>query len=240
MQFTLDLFRQLVENIPPLFPEDLKYQIKKDLKNIQDNGVNVADLESVMIRFGYDIWPWNQAFKEMLAVTEEKVGEQFLLSSLPINLQEKFFEYRQMGLSLDDFHSGRLANYFDEEQRVILSGALVNMKTQLKEFATREVVGVKKDLYLKKVQEFKDILVEITGSLDRLKNLADKEEGHVNLAAEIRARVESFEHGLCLLAPQFSHDDIKQAHDFFVGRKQELNRLRGIHNTIEIDFFSQD
>jgi len=230
----------LVENIPPLFPEDLKYQIKKNLKNAQDAGMDLSGLESIMIEFGYTIWPWNQAFKEMLVVTEENIGEQFLLSSLPDSLQEKIFEYRQMGLSLKDFHSGKLANYFNEEERVLLSAALVDMKNYLKDFTNREVVGVKKDLYLKKVQEFKDILIEITSSLDRLKNLADKEDDHPNLAAEIRSRVESFEHGLCLLAPQFSHDEVKQAHDFFVGRKRDLNRLRGIHNTIEIDFFSQE
>jgi hypothetical protein len=240
MQFTLSLFQQLVENIPPLFPEDLKYQIRKDLKNIIENNSNLEDLEKIMIKYGYQIWPWSQAFKEMIAVTQENIAEQFLLANIPINIQEKYLEYRQLGMSLKDLHSGRMANYFDEEQRAILNGALVDMQIQLRELAVREVVGVKKDLYLKKVEEFKIILEEIEQNLNRLKNLADKEEDHPILADEIRARVETFEHGLCLLAPSFSHEEVGQAHDFFVGRKKELNHLRGIHETIEIDFYSQE
>lgn len=240
MQFTLSLFQQLVENIPPLFPEDLKYQIRKDLKSIIENSSSLEDLEKIMIKSGYQIWPWNQAFKEIIAVTEENVGEQFLLANVPADIQEKYLECRQLGMSLKDLHSGRMASFFDEEQRALLNGALVDMQIQLREFAVREAVGVKKDLYLKKVQEFKIILEEIEQNLNRLKDLADKEEDHIGLADEIRARVETFEHGLCLLAPNFSHEEIGQAHDFFIGRKKELNHLRGIHETIEIDFYSPE
>ncbi len=240
MQFTLTLFKLLVDNIPPLFPEDLKYQIKKDLKDIQENTTSLEKLEEMMIRYGYEIWPWNQAFREILSVVEEKVGEQFLLANLPTDLQEKYLEYRQLGLSLKDFHSGKLANYFDEDQRMLLTTALINMQAQVREFAIREVVGLKKEFYLNKLQEFKIILEDIKHNLNRLKDLAKKENDHPTLADEICARVEAFEHGLCLLAPEISHEEVKRAHEFFVGRKQELNRLRGIHKTIEIDFYSQE
>lgn len=238
MQSTLALFRQLANNIPPLFPEELKYQIRKDCKIAQENAVNLKELEDAMVQYGYEVWPWNQAFREILLDTEEKVGEQFLLANLPIDLHEKFLEYRQLGMSLKDFYSGRLANYFDDEQRVSLSVALVDTQGQVREFAIREVVGLKKELYLKKVQDFTLILDEIKHNLNRLKELAEKEEEHATLADEIRARVEAFEHGLCLLAPEFPHEEVGQAHEFFVGRKQELNRLRGIHETIEIDFYN--
>ncbi len=240
MQSTLALFKQLVNNIPPLFPEELRYQIRKDCKIVQESDISLKDLEEVMIQHGYEIWPWNQAFKEILSDTEEKVGEQFLLANLSADLQEKFLEYRLLGLNLKDFYSGRLANYFDNEQRVSLGVALVDTQGKVREFAVREVVGLKKELYLKKVQDFTLILEEIRHNLNRLKELAEKEEEHTTLADEIRARVEAFEHGLCLLAPEFSHEEVGQAHEFFVGRKQELNHLRGIHETIEIDFYTQE
>lgn len=240
MKFTLALFRQLVENVPPLFPEDLKRQIRNDVKNFQDGDVSLEEVEKKMIEYGYKIWPWNQAFNEIITNTEETVGEQFLLANLSEVLQEKYLEFKKLGLSLKDFHAGKAANYFDEEQRIELGLALVNMRLQVREFATREVVGLKKKYYLKKVDEFKNILLEIEKNLNRLKDLADKESDHENLANEIRSRVEAFEHGLCLLAPEFKHEDVGKAHDFFVGRKQELNRLRGIHKTIEIDFYSTE
>ncbi|MFA6548195.1 MAG: hypothetical protein WCT11_04660 [Candidatus Magasanikbacteria bacterium] len=239
MQSTIALFKQLTDTIPPLFPEDLKYQIKKDLKNVQESEMDLGSLEDMMVQYGYEVWPWNQAFKEILTSTEEKVGEQFLLANLPNGLQEKYLEYRQLGLSLRDFYSGKLANYLDEDQRMLLSVALVNMQTSIRDFATREAVGLKKEFYLNKVQEFKVILEEIKCHLNNLKDLADKEENHTTLAGEIRARVEAFEHGMCLLAPELLHEEVKMAQEFFAGRKQELNRLRGINKTVEIDFYNQ-
>ena len=240
MQSTVALFGQLIENIPPLFPENLAYQMKKDFRGVQTGNFSLKELENLMVKYGYELWPWRQAFKEFLSLTENQVGEQFFLAGLPENLQERYLEYRELGLNFSDFHSGRSANYFSDEERSMLSVALLEMHKNLRDFAVREVVGLKKERYLKKVEEFRNILKQIKNNLDNLKKLADQESDHLMLANEINVRVEAFEHGLCLLAPEFSHEDVGRAHEFFIGRKQELNRLRGIHETIEIDFYSSE
>ena len=72
-----------------------------------------------------------------------------------------------------------------------------------------------------------------------MKEMAEKESDHPNLANEIRARVRSFEEGLCLLGAELRHEDVEQAVDFFAGRKQDLNRLRGIHVPLEMDFYGE-
>ncbi len=237
MESTINLFAQLVDNLPPLLPDDLVYRIRKELKNIQNEPTSLEKLEEKMIQVGYEIWPWNQAFREFSRVTEERMGEDFLSAHLNEDLQKKYNEYRQLGMTWIDIHTGRTAAYFSEEDRINIVEALVATHQAVKDFATREVVGMKKELYLKKVEDFKNILVKIKKGLDGLRDLASTESDHPMLANEIMERVRSFEHGLCLLAPEFEHEEIVQAHEFFVGRKQELNRLRGIHETIEIDFY---
>lgn len=237
MESTIQLFSQLVDNLPPLLSDDLSYRIRKELKNIQNEPVSLENLEEKMIKIGYEIWPWNQAFREFFRVTEEKMGEQFLLSHFDNSLQKKYLEYRELGMNWLDVHTGRTAAYFSEDDRVIIAQALVDTHRTIKDFTVREVVGMKKEIYLKKVEEFKNILNKIKIGLEGLRDLAINESDHPMLASEIIERVRSFEHGLCLLAPEFEHEDVGRAHEFFVGRKQELNRLRGIHETIEIDFY---
>ncbi len=237
MESTISLFAQLVDNLPPLLPEDLVYKIRRELKSIQTEPTNLEQLEEKMIAIGYEIWPWSQAFREFEKMTEEKIGEEFLLSNLNLGLQNRYREYRQLGMTLHDIHSGRAASYFNDEERLEMTRALIEMDNAVRDFATREVVGMKKNSYLKKIEEFKNILEEIKGGLGRLRGLAEKESDHPMLANEIIERVRSFEHGLCWLAPGFDHEEVGRAHDFFVGRKQELSRLRGIHNTIKIDFY---
>lgn len=240
MESTIQLFAQLVDNLPPLLSDDLVYRIRKELKNIQSEPTSLEKLEEKMIQIGYEIWPWNQAFREFLRVTEEKMGDEFFSAHLSNELQKKYYEYRRLGMTWEDIHTGRTAAYFDEDDRVRVAEALVSTHRAVKDFATREVVGMKKENYLKKVEEFKNILIKIKDGLERLRDLAINEGDHPMLANEIMERVRSFEHGLCLLAPEFEHEEIAQAHEFFVGRKQELNRLRGIHETIEIDFYTEE
>lgn len=239
MQSTLAIFTYLVNDLPPLLSDDLKYQLRRELKNTQENETTLAEIEKVMVQYGYEIWPWNQAFKEFLQQCEESVGEQFFLSHISESLQKKYLEYRELGMTWRDIYNGNAVNYFSDDDRIGLAEGLVEMKQDLKDFASREVVGIKKQMYLNKVEEFKVILGKIKENLDRLRTLAEGESNHPRLADEINARVEAFEHGLCLLAPEITHSEVEQAHEFFVGRRQELNRLRGIHETIEVDFYTE-
>jgi len=239
MQSTISLFEQLIQSTPPLVSEDLKYQMRKSLKEAQSGNFDLKELEQLMVKYGFELWPYRQAFNEFLIATENQVGEQFFLAGLPADLQERYLEYKELGLTFMDFHRGRSAGYFNEEERSFLTASLLAMHNSVREFAVREVVGLKKEKYLEKINDFKIVLNKIKESLDNLRILADGESDHMMLADEIRSRVEAFEHGLCLLAPEFSHDEVQKAHEFFIGRKQELNRLRGIHETVEIDFYSE-
>jgi hypothetical protein len=239
MESTIQLFGHLVDNLPPLLPDDLVYLIRKELKNIQLEPVILSALEQKMIQIGYEIWPWSQAFSEFLHLVEEQVGESFLLAHLSTNLQNKYQEYKQFGMHWREIHAGRSANYFDQEERLELCRALVETRQAIYEFAVREVVGMKKENYLNKVEEFKQVLQSIKSNLDRLRDLAQMQNHHPMLSKEIMSKVEAFEHGLCLLAPEFSPEEVDKAHEFFIGRQQELNRLRGIHETIEVDFYSE-
>ena len=239
MQSTLAIFAYIVNDLPPLLSDDFKYQLRRELKNIQENETALGELEKVMIQYGYEIWPWNQAFKEFVYQCEESVGEQFFLSHISAELQKKYLEYRELGMTWHDVYNGSAVHYFSEDNRIELSQALVDMKQDLKDFASREVVGLKKQQYLKKVEEFKIILEKIKENLDSLRTLAESESNHPMLVGEINARIEVFEHGLCLLAPELKHTEVEEAHDFFVGRRQELNRLRGIHETIQVDFYAE-
>ncbi len=240
MQSTLALFVYLVNDAPPLLSEDLKYQLRKELKNKQENESTLAELEKTMIQYGYELWPWNQAFKEFLRQSEDRLGEQFFLSHLNPDLQKKYFEYRELGVTWREIYSGRAVHYIDESDRLEITQALISMRQNLKDFTSREVVGIKKQQYLDKVAEFKIVLEKIKENLNNLRALAQGESNHPTLANEISARVEAFEHGLCHLAPSFEHSEVEEAREFFVGRQRELNRLRGIQNTVEVDFYSED
>ena len=239
MESTISLFRRFYTNLPPLFPDEVKQKMSHALDHLEnDQTITLGEVEDTMITFGQEAWPWNQAYKEWLALAESKVGEHFLLPKFLPSLQQKYHDFKIYGGTLRDLHSGNPAQFFTSEERYELCAALVDLPGELRRYVDHEVKGLEKNRYLKRVGEFKDLLENIEQTLEHLRRLADAEPDHPTLADEIRARVRSFEYGLCLLGPEFNYDAVCQSVDFFAERKIHLNRLKGIPVPMVVDFYA--
>ena len=224
-----------------IFPPEIGGEIKNELENLSPRAdMTLAEIENKMIKFGYDIWPWNQAYKFFLAAVEEKLGEHFFLPKLSGGLREKYLSFKDFGGALKDLQTGRPASFFTSEERSELCAVLVEMRRELRGYLDRELVGIGREQYLDKVEEYQDLLEKIKLNLNALRGLARNESDHPVLAEEIKGRVRDFEHGLCWLGAELNYETVCQAQDFFAGRKIELSRLRGINIPTQIDFFTKE
>lgn len=238
MQSTINIFRHFYETLPPLFPVAVKEKIAHALEHLeQDLTVSVTEVEDTMITFGYEAWPWNQAYREFFFVAEATVGEHFLLPKLTPELRRRYEDFKRYGGTLRELHSGRPADFFSGGERTDLCAALVETQIELREYVNNDVASVHKEKYLARVAEFSAVLEEITSNLKQLNGLANAEQDHPALADQIRARIRAFEYGLCFLGPEIGSEAVCQSVGYFAGRKHELNRLRGIHEERQIDFY---
>ncbi|MEK7681091.1 MAG: hypothetical protein AAB348_03560, partial [Patescibacteria group bacterium] len=92
--------------------------------------------------------------------------------------------------------------------------------------------------YLKRVEEFRIILDDIKDKLEGLRDLVEREEDHPILVGEIKDKIRHFELSLCLLAPELQYEAVCKAREHFQGRKMEMNRFRGMHVPMQIDFYN--
>ncbi|MBI2037414.1 MAG: hypothetical protein HYT15_00570 [Candidatus Magasanikbacteria bacterium] len=239
MQFTIQLFNHLYKNLPPLVPESVVLGMQQALENLENNSnISLEEIEDIMIQFGYQVWAWNQAYKYFLTAATEQFGDHFLLPRLSDELRNRYLSFQTYGGTLQDLHSGRPASFFTSEQRAELCERLVEMRQHVKEYVNRDVVGVNQNSYLAKVEEYKDLLEKIKFNLESLRNFVEKEEDGSTLVSEINAKIKDFEHSLCLLGSEMDYEAVCQAQDFFVGRKVELSRMKGINIPMQIDFFN--
>jgi len=241
-QHTLALFRHLHDNLPPLFPDELAEVLKYSLNKFeQAEEVNLEELENEMVGFGYQVWPYRQAHLEFVDSTIDKMGDNFLLPYLEDeSLQKKYLDLRDYGASWNDIYHGGSAESFDHTERFKLSEALVKVKKKIHDFVKQEILGVSKEKYLKRVKKYTDILNELKLELDDLRQLAIEQQDQPMLADHIKERIKDAEHSLCLLGSELKYHEIKNAKEFFEGRKIELQRLRGIHEPQKIDFYNED
>lgn len=227
----------MYSTLPPLFPAEIKDAMAAEIERLENEQVdNLDEIESSMIRFGYEVWPWHQAFEEMKAANLEKLGEHFLLPKLPVSLQRRYTLFKNYGGSLREIASGRPAQFFALDERSDLSIALIGMKRELETYTKRTIVATEHAHYFKRVSEFSHILEDIKKHLQALRELAADELDHPMLVDEINDRVRTFEYGLCHLGPEMHHETVRESIPFFRGRRQDLNRLRGIHIPARINF----
>ena len=230
MQSTIALFKKMYEELPPFFPAEVKRKMNHALTHLEkDNSLSVTEIEDTMIIFGYEAWPWQRAYREFFVLAEAKVGEHFLLAKLTQSARRRYEEFKNYGGTLRDLHLGQPINFFSDDDKENFRHALISIQADLHDYTNRGIIGVEKDKYLNRVNEFIKVLESMKQTLLSLKKLADDEQDHPSLAEEIRERVRAFEYGLCFLGPEPKHEAVNILHDHFKGRREELNRLRGIN-----------
>jgi hypothetical protein len=233
MRSTVALFREMYQRLPPLFPPEVKKKMHHALVHLeQDQTVTLREIEDTMIIFGSEAWPWNQAYREFFVLNESKIGEHFFIPKLKDETAKRYEDFKHYGGTLRDLHSGRPAEFFSVAERQDIRAALINTQSELREYTDREVLGTEKARYLNRVEEFTKLIARVQGILGELKKVAEDEQDHSVLADQIRARIKSFEYSFCLLGPNLEYEAVESSLEFFAGRKHELNRLRGIHETV--------
>lgn len=239
MKSTLAIFHHLFETLPPLFLKETRIKMEQALWTLENDATaNIAQIETAMIKFGYEVWPWNRAYREYFDSVEEELGEHFLFPKLSPLLKLRYLDYKHYGGTLQELHTGRPADFFSPSDRAELCATLVENKRALRQYTDHLVLGADREKYLAKVEEYATILNDVERILNDLRELARREEDHPNLADEIRERVKAFEYGLCLLGPELDFEAVCQSMSHFEGRKRDLNRLKGIHLPVEIDLYN--
>jgi hypothetical protein len=151
-----------------------------------------------------------------------------LLQKLSSGLKKRYQEFQAHGGDFRDLHGGGQLEFFSAPERVEFCRVLVSVSQAIREHAVQAVVSTDQLKYEERIIEFSEVLDDIEKRLDTLRQTADDEQEHPELAAEIRAQIRAFEYGLCSLGPHTSHAAVCEAEGFFSERKLEKHHQRNI------------
>lgn len=239
MQSTIELFHHLANSLPPVVPSRVARHLAQAIKRAEsDPSLTVEHVEDMMIAVGYEVWPYARSYQDFLNLYEAKLGEHFFLPKLSPAVLSRYQEFKLYGGTLRDLHSGRPADFFSSEERGELCAALVDLQQDLRQYVDHQIITTERKIFMTRVQEFSVLLKDIKVRLIELKALAEIEQSHPALADQIRGQVRAFEFGLCNLGPELDYAAVCSAPEYFHGRGRELQRLRGIHLPLEIDFYA--
>lgn len=221
-QSTVDIFQHLFDTLPPLVPQKIKSDMESALEQVSHNfSLSQESVEKTLITFGKQTWPYREAYTEMVGRYEGQVAESFFFRRLEGDIKKKYKQFTHAGGSFRELYAGRPVSLFTSEERQTIAELLVQVRRDVRGYTNQAVLSDDKERYEAKIHEFQEILEDIETQLSDLRMLADKEQEHPSLAAEIHEHVRAFEQSLCLLGPRLSHEHVFGAKDVFVGRKRE-------------------
>lgn len=232
IQHTRAIFERLAETVPPLVPQAIRADLKQALEQVESNDtLTLEEVEATVLSFGKRLWPYRRAFDEFYDLSESELAELFLLQRLPPKMKKRYQEFLAHGGSFQDLRSGHPAMFFSIEERMKLCEILVDVSTAIRGYTKQRVASTERQRYEERIVEFQTILEDMEKRLDTLRQMAEDEQEHPDLAAEIRAQIRAFEQGLCLLGPNTSYDAVCRAEEHVVGRKVEkhMHRLSRAH-----------
>ncbi|HLD31350.1 MAG TPA: hypothetical protein VJB37_00425 [Patescibacteria group bacterium] len=224
---TLDIFKKIQANLPPLTPPELAKEYEHALEHLEnDFTIGHREVEDLVISLGKKIWPYWKAFFEFYDLNQGKLGEKFLLARLSPDLKKRYQAFCAHGGDYHDLRSGAPASFFKPEERIIITAALIAVDGDIRNFTRQAVTSTEMNKYEEAIFSFQEIIDDIEKRLQSLRQLAEDEGEHPRLAEEIRERVRAFEFGLCMLGPHTPYHEVINAPDYFTDRRHSKNLHR--------------
>lgn len=203
-----------------MLPDEVKAEVRHALTHLEEDfTVTPEEVENIVIALGKKVWPYWKTFNEFFVMHQGKLGEKFLLGKLSPALKQRYHEYKEHGATYHDLRLGGPLTFFNGEERQILIPLFVEVDKEVRAYAAQAALTNERRKYEDLVVDFQNILDDIEKRLMNLRQMAEDEEEHPQVAEEIRAQVKAFELGLCLLGPNTAHHAVLNAPDYFAERR---------------------
>ena len=220
--YTIDIFSYIVDRLPPLVPKKLQEDAVHAIERLRESNFSQEEIESLVVFHAKRLWPYRQAFRELLSRYEEKMGLAFLHAHVPAFLQRRSNEFAAHGGTLEHLRQNPPPSFFSQEERTMLRHAFLNTATDLALHAAQAALSVHRHHYEAMIERHMGVLSFIEEQLAKLHRMAEREEADMpDLTHEIRSHIRAIEHGLSALGPPYGLHDIRQSVEHFEGRKQE-------------------
>lgn len=219
--YTLELFRLLVERRPIGAKESIINQALADVKQLEHQETVPEQIEAIMIRYGLELWPYFQAEAAFLESHGAARKMKLFIEKLPAALQAKWKIFENNGGSIHNYRDGdQFEQAFTPEENMIIEQALVSAGEQVKDELAQAALGEEKETYDALVEQFITERDLILSKLDELAALKQKQEKWDD---DIDMFIEHTRKGFAELEERPTVEKVQGKIDFCVGQIESGN-----------------
>lgn len=215
--YTLAILKHILNKTEhTLFPEARLEEMKKEYTQMTaDAAVTQTQIEDTLIRFGKEIWPYQEGLEELYRRHGRVLEEQRVKEKLNPLLQTKYAQFLAAGGSLADFRQGAATEtYFTPEEKFALGQAVLEAHaTTLQEIAS-SCRADKQHECAEVIADHQQKLARMEKKIEALRALATSSE---KWRSEIEDKIHTFEEAFGYLERTFHESDLDGAIDYYQG-----------------------
>ncbi len=230
VKHTITIFERLHNQIPPLVPEEVRNNFLIEITNAHANeAISLHELEEAMFPHIREIWPYVQAFGEIVESHDQRLGEKLLIQKASPQFKKKYSLFSKLGGAYTDLYTGGTAEHFSPPERQELGELLVEVKRDIRQHAMQAVLTHDRKTYEEKVEYYGRMIEEINGAIGALKKFAG-EHALVpgNFKEDVESKVKAIQQSVSFLGPSIDMEEIRRAREYYEGKREEKRKLWGI------------
>ena len=215
--FTLSLLKHVLGKTEhTLFPADRLAEMQKEYECLAaDPSATQEQIEQVAVRFGKEIWPYQEGLEELYRRYGKKLEEQRVKEKLTPEVRQKYEQFLAAGGVLADFRRGSDTEvYFTADEKYEIGQAVVDAHvTTLQEIAS-SCRADKKNECQEVIDDHKQKLERMEKKIMALKALAGVSE---KWRPEIEDKIKTFEEAFGYFERTFHESDLDGTIDYYQG-----------------------
>ena len=181
---TLELFSQLLRSYPYGVSPQVFEDAQVAYERLQDGHASDNEVETIMIAFGKQVWPYTQAEMVLYKQYGKQQEEEFFLNVLPEELQEKWKSFIEKGGSVHNYRAGQeFEDAFTPEENLIIEDAFMSAGDHGKSYVRNIIAEEKGEDYDALVDNYmreRDSILAVLDQIVLLKETGDKWDAEID------------------------------------------------------------
>jgi hypothetical protein len=197
-QATIDLFKSVLAGLTAVFSASRKTEMEKTLAELSGNGsAALAEIESKLIEFGKEIWPYQEAYEVFYKLYGEAREREAMRAKLSESARVALDKFLSEGGSVEGVREGdKFETFFSADIRAEIVTAELDAHDGVQAEMEALIAGEKNADFIAILGNQQEKLAKIIQKIKEFSNLAGRSE---KWGAEIADKAHNFELGFAFI-----------------------------------------
>lgn len=214
-QATIDLFKAVLAGLTAAFPASRKAEMEKTLSDFAKNdAVTLGEIESRLIEFGKEIWPYQEAYEVFYKLYGEVREREAMRAKLSESARVALDKFLSEGGSVESMREGdKFETFFSTDIRAEIVSAELDAHDGVRAEMETLIAGEKNADFIAILGNQQEKLVKIAQKIKEFSNLASRSE---KWSAEIADKAHNFELGFAFVEALPALDAVSHEIQYYV------------------------